>query len=225
MDFAELVTMTLINDEVENETVFVNKTGDRIVYIDGALRHLLRNGIVSSPVTLTNDIVSAEWHTIDAYTTVKITMGEALERLSKREPVRVIVNLNISRTIENDLGTIDSLTQLNEMIAEGIVSLYELYHQAKFCFEKKEEQPRVQKDTYSVDTTTPKKHSGRKLTEGEAEAILYDRHYNKKSVKDIAEKYGVTERMVYYVLDGTYWFNVWKEFHAIYDIVVDDYFG
>lgn len=64
---------------------------------------------------------------------------------------------------------------------------------------------------------------GKKLTEGDAYNIHHLYHFVKIPVAEIAKEYHISERMVYYILDGGHWADVFKKFHKDYCIVKDDY--
>jgi len=57
-------------------------------------------------------------------------------------------------------------------------------------------------------------HKGQKLTEEDAKEVFVKRLGKGVPVADLAEEYGVSERMVYYILDGTYWSTVAQEYNG-----------
>ncbi|WP_335556823.1 hypothetical protein [Neobacillus vireti] len=63
----------------------------------------------------------------------------------------------------------------------------------------------------------------RKLNEGSVYNIHHQYHFAKRPVAEIAEEKGVSQRMIYYILEGKRWADVYEIFHKDYDVVIDDY--
>ena len=54
-----------------------------------------------------------------------------------------------------------------------------------------------------------------KLSYEDACSIHHEYHVNKRSAMSIAEKYGISDRMVYYIIDGTHWHSAYQAFHTV----------
>ncbi|MFG3611461.1 hypothetical protein [Rummeliibacillus stabekisii] len=66
---------------------------------------------------------------------------------------------------------------------------------------------------YQYFIETEKRHESKgKLSSRDAYTILNEYYRNERPVAELAAAYGVTKRMIYYILDGTYWADVNKQF-------------
>lgn len=60
---------------------------------------------------------------------------------------------------------------------------------------------------------------GKKLTESDAHDILIKYHFKQRHVTGLAEDYKVSVRMIYYIIDGVHWRDVYDSFHEKYTSV------
>lgn len=205
-----------------NDTSFVNTLGERIVVKDGALRWLTKNGYVSNIVGVTLDTVTDTWKR-EKDTGKELTFAEALELIDKGNKVHF-------ETPAGEKYWVRDMAQLEDLLTL-FITIGHLYS-SKFYSDEgntvvdavntEDTGITLELDEVKVDglldafNIGKDREKGAKLTEKNVYAIHFRRTFMKDSVASLAEAFGVTERMVYYILDGTYWGDVHKQFHKDY---------
>lgn len=213
--FVELVE-SIFSEEVENGDVFVATDGTEIVYKDGALRYLTSGGVITSTVAVTDDNLNSLWYRKEAKPELKkVTFLEAVRYLAEeRKEVSIVVHYDKEHN-SNGSYTVSNLYEFEELLKYEY--LYDLYFNSEYylteAFEVEQE----------VEPEKSRESIGRKITAQDAYKILHQRHFLQRSVASLAEEYGITTRMVYYVLDGTYWKEVYDMFHEDFDVAIEDY--
>lgn len=185
---------------------FCNNTGSKMVYDGDSLRWLTMNSYISSIVTITDE-TAGDTFTLIKGVDNKLSFTAALPLIAKGTSVTI--------DMVHQKYTVGSLTELEDVIEchEFLASLYEADCYVN-SFTQVESVPIKE---------TPKTDTMRMLTEGDVYDIHHQYHFSKKPVKDIAADKAVTERMVYYILEGKRWAEVHELFHTDYCIVKDDY--
>jgi len=240
INFNLLDILTGINEKVVVDgDMFETDSGSHAVYKDGALVWLTSGGYVSSIISVTDENMSEVFNFMTKGNDVKISFAEAIDFLAKGINVKI-----------GDYGNINTLDDLEDVLINHEY-LRDMYEMACFVDDKElgvvepvTETVKVVDKVLDLETTVdlpfsdlpepyvaPKElayqnelsQSGKKLTESDAYAILHMYHFSKFSVIYLADRYGVSTRMIYYVLDGTHWTNVHEQFHADYCLVKDDY--
>lgn len=214
----ETVIGILVGDIKEGDK-FTTSSGFNAVFKDGKLSWVSQNGYVLSPVSVSTENLKEDFF-LQGSSRVEISFADALDFLAMGDKVIVDVE-GKGREYE-----VTSLSGLDEVIEKEYFA--DLYH-SQWYVEATDEEMKVvaevmkevelpftdlEEDTVSV---------GKKITEAEAYNIHHLYHFAKFSVAQIADKYGISTRMVYYILDGQRWEEAYNEFHIDYDIVKDDY--
>lgn len=154
---------------------------DTLKYIDGTLVYVTEKGYISEPVVINEETMAKEY-----------VVDEDKEDFLFHEAIRVV----------ND-GQAVLAPFYSELPIKDLNDLADFVEWAHSC-------------NYSLDTINfvkaedveePKEKRGQKITEEQAKDIYVQRHMG-VPVSSLANEYGITERMVYYILDGTYWSNV-----------------
>lgn len=182
---------------IKEGTVFNGENGEQIVYTDKALRYLTSSGFVSTIVSVTDENVTQGWTVKESSKKSEPkTLLEALPHIANGERVAIVVHYNAVKTAGQEYE-VSSLVQLEAVLNKEYLS--DLYKHADFYV--------LSEDKEAGDSG--RESVGRKITATEAFQIHVDRKHFHKPVAVIADEYGITTRMVYYILDGTYWADVW----------------
>jgi hypothetical protein len=223
------IIVAIAHELVKDGDIFETSSGHRVIYRDGVLCWLTSGGYIGSAVTITDENIKETFNKVTNIKEKKISFTEALPMIAEGKEVKIVVG-------GRDY-IIDSFIDLDDIIEEK--EFFEDVYKAD-CFvqvEEKNEQSKssnltlpivldmAQLDEALVEVGKVFSNVGysKKLTGADAYNIHHLYHFVKKPVKEIAEEYGVSERMIYYVLDGTHWQEVHEQFHKDYDVVTDDY--
>lgn len=200
-DLVEIV-QDLTEGKLLKGSVLVNKSGQKVTVKDGSLFWLTDAGYISTPVAITLETLKDEWALEYPKLTKQVTFSEAVDQLYLGE--RVLFVVDHGREYE-----MDSLDML-EAVLEDQEFLRRMYESEIYILEV-QDIPDIAAESLADDITET---FGRKLSESDVYRIHHLRHFVGATVESIATEYLVTMRMVYYILDGTYWNNVYKEFHS-----------
>lgn len=181
-----------------NGDVLENSLGEKATIQDNSFLWLTGTGYVSTPVAITADTVTDVWRKVGAKFDKEITFAESIEFLAKGEQVQYRVN---EETIDSATYTIENLGELDSLIDREYIK--DLYNGKTFVSSKTADETAVEKTTDSV---------GRKINEVDVRRI-HELSHAGFTAATLAERFNITVRMVYYILDGTYWNNVYKEFN------------
>lgn len=216
--FHEVVIGIIVGD-IKEGTKFKTSTGFDAVYKNGMLSWVTSGGYIGSPVAVTQEILGETFSVPNPVTTKELTFFEAMQYIAEGDAVEV--------DVDGRLYTVDCFGDLDNLLSnhEYIKDVYK----AKFTVELEsaevnelpfsdEPEPDTE-DTAFAKTAT----LGKKLGRQEAWEILNKYHFTKQSVEQLANRYEVSTRMIYYILDGTHWKDVHQLFHNDYDVVKDDY--
>lgn len=223
----ETMRLTVIADklakgQLADGTAFINTAGEKVIVKDGALHWLTKNGYVSNIVGITIDNYTDVWKITSMQAQKELTFAEALAFIDKGKEVRFETQageeFEVSGMVELDRAlslfvTIGHLYSGKAYDTEG-----QRVAEVKTVNEVKEDGPNVDGLLKAFGLREHKHATGAKLTDKDVYAIHYRRYYMKDSVAKLAEIFGVTERMVYYIIDGTFWKGVYKQFHNDYDV-------
>lgn len=208
------IVETLEKGLLTEGAIFISDTtGSQIIYDGDSLRWITANNYVSSIVKITDETAK------DTFTLLKgsekrLTFLEALPLIAEGTAVTI--------DMVHEKYTVESLSELEDVIElhEFLAALYEADCYIYSFGMPVEEKP---VEVVNVFRERPNTATIRMLTEGDVYNIHHQYHFAKKAVKDIAADKAVTERMVYYILEGKRWADVHKQFHSDYCIVKDDY--
>lgn len=173
---------------ISNGTILTNEdTGERVVIQEGSFHFLTKGDYVSHEVPLTRGMILAKW-SIEKPDYQLIDIVEAIDKVSKGATV-MLNGIDVSTTRE----------LLQELTIHQAVSLSKLNGL-----------------TYAVDAeqVSPNKFA-RKTTETDAWAILMDANLMDYPAERISDKYGISVRSVYYILDGTHYTSVHTRFFQL----------
>lgn len=204
------VVSGISSGELAEGTVFNNSLGTKAVVSGGSLLWVLENGYVSTPVSITNDTVTDVWALVSNVDLVEVTFTEALDLVAEGTKVTL-------ETVDLERFEVNDLVDLDQIIG-GVVDLEVLYYGKAFY----EIPKRITAGTINAEKATAIS-VGKKLERADAHRIHHLKHFVGKTAESIALEFGVSTRMVYYILDGTYWNDVYKEFQADFDVAVEDY--
>jgi hypothetical protein len=241
-NFHEVVIGILVGDVAEGDT-FTTTSGFKAVYKDGVLSWVTQGGYVGSPVAVTAEVLDEVFYMETKFEMAEVDFKDALDFIKMGTEVLFV--------IEGREYTVDSFEELDELISskEYFEDVYNAGIYVEITQEEKAiaEQILLQVNESEPHVLTPdeiryieqdlvpsilkeleelgeeSRVAGKKLSFGEAYNIHHQYHFVKRSVAEIAEGYGVSSRMIYYVLDGTHWADAYKVFHEDYDIVQEDY--
>lgn len=171
-------------------------TDERVIIDDGDLKYLTFNDYISNVVPLVNGMIDA-WWVMEEKAHVVVTPDKAVEVLSHGKSVRIGSG--------SDVYPIDSVSQLFDVL--DILGLKDVEYTAlRSDLEHINQLKEIEEDE--------RKSRGR-TSESEAWAMLMDRYLFDKPVKEIAGKFGTSLRNAYYILDGTYYPEVYKRFNQL----------
>ncbi|MGG4390504.1 hypothetical protein ABEU97_20440 [Priestia megaterium] len=204
MTITALIKGVLIG-EVQNGDTFETGSGHKVVYRNGVLSWVTSGGYIGSAVTLTEE------NMLETFTKVtdekEVSFLEALPLIAEGTEVRL--ELESREYVVKDLEELDALIEKEYM--------WEIYNNAE-CYVKDKVEPKEIKGIaiHNGGYIEIKPTVTKKLDSKDAYDILYKYTIMNASVKDLAEEYDVSDRMIYYILDGTHWHDVHKQFHERY---------
>lgn len=176
------------NDTVKDGSILTNEdTGERVLLRGGTMHFLTSGDYVSEEVPLSRGMIMARW-SVENPKHKLIDVVEALSKVADGIPVKVNGK---------------EVTTMNAMLSEMVIAQALSLSKANGM-------------TYAVDHkhSSPSKFA-RKTTETDAWAILMDSNFLGYSAEKIADKYGISLRNTYYILDGTHYEKVHQRFHQL----------
>lgn len=176
----------------EGAVIKAVEDGSSYTFKKGNLHHLTSAGYVTSPVEVTVELTELLF-IVESKEYTPVGFMEAMRLLGENQPVYV-EDGSAKRLILD----IESLINRDEYSS---ISLYEAVFENVYFKEADK----------AVPKTETNKH---KLTEADAYTILEAYHKLGRTVPDLAYMYDVTTRMIYYILDGTYWADVYNRYTA-----------
>lgn len=227
--FHELVIGIIVGDVNEGDT-FKTLSGSRVIFKDGMLSWVTQGGYLSTPVAITEETIEETFFLEDKVK--ELSFFEAMQYIAEGDEVTVVV--------EGRPYYLSSLDDMDTLIEEN--EYFQDVYKAKFTTKVEKSNIPTQDDSIIINTGdgtlgavtkfnnkvdsilsgTSDSYS-KKLTRNDAWSILHSYHFSKVPVVKLAQQYGVSDRMIYYVIDGTHWTDVHEEFHADYCMVKDDY--
>jgi hypothetical protein len=247
--FHEVIIGIMVGDVKEGDT-FTTSSGFNAVYKDGTLSWVTQGGYVGSPVAITEENISEDFYLEQKATLEKkLSFAEAMQYVAEGDEVRAVIEGR--EYILTNLESVDSLIEDCEYFGDFYnadffakvadvdyaVSVDDVVDEPKVIYlpapepvglsddelryVEQELVPQILKELEELGNEA--RQSGKKLSFAEAYNIHHQYHFVKRSVAEIADAYKVTQRMIYYVLDGTHWSEAYAVFHQEYDIVKDDY--
>lgn len=171
-------------------------TDERVIIDNGDLKYLTFNDYISNAVPLVNGMIDA-WWAMEERAHVVVTPDKAVEVLSHGKSVRIGSG--------SDVYPVETTSQLFDVL--DILGLKDVEYTAlRSDLEHIKQLKELEEDE--------QKSRGR-TSESEAWAMLMDRYLFDFPVKDIAGKFGTSLRNAYYILDGTYYPEVYKRFNQL----------
>ena len=171
-------------------------TDERVIIDNGDLKYLTFNDYISNVVPLVSGMIDSRW-VVEERAHVAVPPDKAVEVLSYGKSIEISSGsgLYLINTV-SELFSI--LEQIGQKDVEYKVLRSDLDHTNQLNEMAEDEQ----------------KSRGR-TSESEAWAMLMDRYLFDFPVKDIAGKFGTSLRNAYYILDGTYYPEVYKRFNQL----------
>lgn len=186
-DLGKLLEEVKSGELPEGSVLTNEQTGERVVLKEGSLKFLTQGEYVSQEVPLTRGMILAQW-SVEKPKHKLIEMVEAIEKVADGVPILV------------DGQTVRSIPELlQELVINQALSL-----------------STANGMTYAVNKghLAPSKYA-RKTTTTDVWGILMDRNLQDMPVEQIADKYGISVRSVYYILDGTHHVDVYNRFNQL----------
>lgn len=217
----EVVNGIASGDLAEN-TVLANSSGTKAVVSNGSLLWLTSAGYVSTPVSISNDTITEVWVVEKATVTKEVSFTEGVDLVAKGKTVTFVSS-------DDGFFEVSRLRDLEELITKDS-TLDALYYGSAF-YEEETVISSINADNGSVrinagtinvgdvDIT----NVGKKLEGSDVHRIHHLKHFLGKTAESIALEYGISTRMVYYILDGTYWNDIYHVFHETFDVATGDY--
>lgn len=244
--FHELVIGIIVGDVKEGNT-FKTSSGSKVIYKDGALAWVTQAGYLSSFVSVTKEIIEETFFLESKMTTKDLSFSEAMQYLAEGDEVTLTVEGRRSYTLTR-LEDMDDIIEDKEFFKDVYKADFTVrVEESQTTTSHKPIGFDTANHTISYDSILVNTGSGtlgavskcngkvdsslsvtsdsysKKLTRNDAWSILHSYHFSKVPVVKLAQQYGVSDRMIYYVIDGTHWTDVHEEFHADYCMVKDDY--
>lgn len=193
--FPDIVESLFIG-ELKDGTTFLSGNGTITVH-DNALYHLTESGYRGTVVGVTPEMFSVTWIQVVPCTEREVTFSEAVKELADGTPITL-------RT-EHDEYTFTKADNLREYIETlSNEELVEIVNAKCTVLEEL--------DT-GTSVTSPRTQ-GARITDEDAYDILVANKHHGNSVQELSDEYGISVRMVYYILDGTCWNHVYKRYLA-----------
>lgn len=172
---------------IDGSIIINEDTGERVLLREGSMHFLTSGDYVSEEVPLARGMILAKW-SVEKPKHKLIDVAEAFKKVADGIPVKV--NGKTTSSVEELLTELVILQALSLSKANGV--------------------------TYAIDHkhSSPSKFA-RKTTETDAWAILMDSNFLGYSAEKISDKYGISIRNTYYILDGTHYGDVHKRFHQL----------
>ena len=226
--FTLLDILTGIKEKVVTDgDMFETQSGLHAIYKDGVLAWVTSGGYLASAISVTDENMSEVFNFIINNNNIKISFAEAVDLLAKGITVKIG---------QHELISLDDLEDVIYK-HEYLKDMYEMecFVDGSHLEPTAEPDPEVDlpfiPNDLDVPYVAPKElayqnelsQSGKKLTGSDAFSILHQYHFTKVSVIDLACRFEVSTRMIYYVIDGTHWTEVHEQFHKDYCVVKDDY--
>ena len=171
-------------------------TDERVIIDNGDLKYLTFNDYISNAVPLVDGMINT-WWIMEERAHVIVTPDKAVEVLSHGKSVRIGSGSDVY-PVDSTRELFDVLGMLGLKVVEYTALRSDLEHIKQLKELEEDEQ----------------KSRGR-TSESEAWAMLMDRYLFDFPVKDIAGKFGTSLRNAYYILDGTYYPEVYKRFNQL----------
>lgn len=166
---------------------------------EGILYHVTESNVVTTPVIITEEVLFGTFSKVPNVKT-EYTLIEALEKLDAGDTIfSELIEIENEVLVSFEFNT---LHEFRDTIAHKQASLILPLLKAKWGVLSGNH---VGKDTLDG-------HKGLKLTSNDAYDILVSYHHFNVTAKELGNIYGVSERMVYYIIDGTYWGHVLKRY-------------
>ncbi|WP_407708510.1 hypothetical protein ACIU4M_00665 [Bacillus altitudinis] len=181
--------------QVKDGDTFSNESGFKMIWKSGVLRWVVGGGYAGAPVSVTDEHIHSKFTLIERSNLVEVGFDAAMYILSKEKDIELRL---AHRTYQ-----MKSLYDFEDVIVSK-ENLADVYENGKFYKEEGDMQPPAQKVKHNE-----------KLTHEDAFSIHHKYHVNKRSALSIAEEYGISDRMVYYILDGTHWLSAYQAFHTV----------
>lgn len=199
--FHEVVIGINVGD-VEEGTEFKTSSGFHALYKNGVLRWVTNGGYVGSPVTVSKENIAEVFTVLEPEAYEKISFTDAMQYLAEGDTVSLL--------LEGREYDVSNFTELDDLISNH--EFFADVYKATFTVpvEKKAVELPFSEDEKEPEPV-PDVHS-KKLTHVEAYSILHAYYISKVPVIQLAFDYEVSTRMIYYILDGTNWGNVHKQF-------------
>lgn len=202
------IILGIIQGKVKDGDIFESNSGFRIIYKDGVLCWLTSGGYIGSAVVINDETVNEVFNKVAYRRKRFIEFAEALELIAKGKGVTFIVE-------DSREYVVDSLDALDEIICDKEY-LGDLYNATIFVEDETELVETDEADGLDEDSV-------RKLTKADVYNIHHLYHFVGWAVPYIAKQYNISERMVYYILKGERWQDVYKLFHDDFDVASQDY--
>lgn len=171
-------------------------TDERVIIDNGDIKYLTFNDYISNAVPLVDGMINA-WWIMEERAHVVIAPDKAVEVLSHGKSIEI--------SSGSDLYLVNTSSELFTILEQ--IGLKDVEYKV------------LRSDINEINSLKKMEEDEQKsrgrTSESEAWAMLMDRYLFDFPVKDIAGKFGTSLRNAYYILDGTYYPEVYKRFNQL----------
>lgn len=212
-------------NELSDGDRIINSKGQQAVYKDGGLYWLTDSRYISNPVSITAEAFGIGWQRVG--TGLRIDFPEAMAYLYE--------GVEVTFTLNHSIYKVDSIEAFEKKVMPKEY-LTDVYNASIRVAVEEQEQTSVEEEepfnnlkaiynkfvanTVALEDKEPEvaeySTQGKKITGGEVIAIHKQYHEQSESVANIAKSFDISERMVYYILEGIHWKDAYKMYWAGY---------
>lgn len=194
--------------EIPEGTMFVNTMGENAVVDQGGLQWYQSKNYVGTPVTVTAEAINDYWKMAELQQDAVLTFTEALPLIAEGRTVTLITGQGVNYTAKS-LQDVENLITYEEKLADLYSATCVTY---KTVTVKKTEPKPENAPTRGVSNrkgrihgaVDKKQRKGIKLSEYDVTAIRASFANGVHSL-DLADRYGVSQRMIHYIVKGQSW--------------------
>lgn len=200
--------ISISKGEVEEGDIFETTSG-KVIYHSKQLCWLSEKGYVLSPLQITEETIDLTYMRLQDVE--EIDFFQALKEIEEGNVVTIRFEFFEGTVVYN----IEEISALDELIKDYCFSV--IYKSGRFFISKSPKKTNVWSDDVAAQVTNYKK-----LTFEDAYNINILYHLTDGvTALDISSQYGISDRMVYYVANGTYWAEAHEQFKKDYSWGVD----
>lgn len=193
----ELIEAVSKGDIKEGDTF--ETTSGKVIYSDKKFSWISERGFILNPLQVSFETLHLTYKKLVGVKEIEFT--DVLPALNKGQAVTV----SIPYIGEDRIYIVEEESDLDDLIHKYWFTL--VYNSGRFFVDLPTEEAEP-----VVDDTATKVKNYQKLTYADAYNINVYFNEKQKSALEIAEQYGISDRMVYYIAQGRYWADAHKQY-------------